>query len=76
MRCWRRTTCCHSRSRSAVRNDAFSHLRDVVLPAESFTALSLDGAVGAHPLGVGGPLAWPTGMALSHAHNFRTFVYP
>ena len=56
-------------------NDAFSHLRDVVLPAKSFTALSLDGTVGAHPLSVGSPLARPTGTALSHAHNFRTFVY-
>ena len=33
-------------------NDAFSHLRDVVLPAKSFTALALGGAIGAHPLGV------------------------
>ena len=57
-------------------NDAFSHLRDVVLPAKSFTALSLDGTVGAHPLSVVGPLAWPTGTDLSHAHHFRTFVYP
>jgi hypothetical protein len=58
------------------RNDTFSHLRDVVLPAKSFTALSLDSTVGAHPLSVVGPLAWPTGTVLSHEHNFRTFVYP
>ena len=58
------------------RNDAFSHLRDVVLPAKSVTALSLDGTVGAHPLSVVGPLARPTGTVLSHSHNFRTFVYP
>jgi len=57
-------------------NDAFSHLRDVVLPAKSFTALSLDGTVGAHPLSVADPLARPTGTVLSHSHNFRTFVYP
>ena len=57
------------------RNNSFSHLRDVVLPAESFTALPLDGTVGAHPLSVVGPLARPTGSVLSHAHNFRTFVY-
>ena len=63
-------------SLSRDRNDAFSHLRDVVLPAKCFTALSLDGTVGAHPLGVVGPLARPTGTVLSHAHNFRTFVYP
>ena len=57
-------------------NDAFSHLRDVVLPSKSFTALSLDRTVGAHPLSVVGPLAWPNGTDLSHAHHFRTFVYP
>ena len=58
------------------RNDAFSHLRDVVLPAKSFTALSLDSTVGAHPLRVGSPLARPAGTVLSHSHHFRTFVYP
>ena len=58
------------------RNDAFSHLRDVVLSSEGFTALSLDRTVGAHPLSVVGPLARPTGTVLSHAHHFRTFVYP
>jgi hypothetical protein len=58
------------------RNDAFSHLRDVVLPAQSFTALSLDGTVSAHALSVGSPLTRPTGTVLSHAPHFRTFVYP
>ena len=53
------------------RNDTFSHLRDVVLPAKSFTALSLDGTVGAHSLSVGGPLARPTGTVLSHAHHLH-----
>jgi hypothetical protein len=57
-------------------HDAFSHLRDVVLPAKSLTALSLDGTVRAHPLSIVGPLTRPTGTVLIHAHNFRTFVYP
>jgi hypothetical protein len=47
-----------------------------VLPAKSFTALSLDGTVSAHPLSVGSPLARPTWTVLNHAHHFRTFVYP
>ena len=61
-------------SLGSERDNAFGHLRGVVIPAECFSARSLDSTVGPHPLGVGGPLAWPTGTVLSHGSNFRTFV--
>jgi hypothetical protein len=47
-----------------------------VLPAQGVASFAFDSAVGAHPLRVGGPLAWPTWSGLvTHADHFRTCVY-
>jgi hypothetical protein len=57
-------------------DDAFGELRCRVLPAQGVASFAFGGAVGAHPLRVGGPFAWPTGTGLvTHANHFRTCVY-
>jgi hypothetical protein len=39
-------------SLGSERDNAFRHLGDVVMPTNGLAALALNGAVGAHPLGV------------------------
>ena len=57
-------------------DDAFSELGGRVAALQRIASFAFDRAVDAHALGVGGPLAWPTGTGLiTHADHFRTCVY-
>jgi len=57
-------------------DDAFGELRCRVLALQCIASFAFNGAVGAHPLGIRGPLAWPTGTGfVTHADDSRTCVY-
>ena len=57
-------------------DDAFGEFGGRVAALQRVASFAFDSAVDAHPLGVGGPLSWPTGTGLiRHVDHFRTCVY-